>query len=265
MADWLDAAQALVEGTTRKIPHDCGPGDCLQINHKRDGFSAFCHRCGESFWSRRPQETLREKLDRLARVRSREVAVERAPGLPKPIIAEPSAWPVAARVWLYKAALSNVDIERLGIYWNPRTERVVIPIRNDAGDLIYWQARTLDPTNPKKYLNPHVSKTSLLAKYGDGAAIVLTEDILSAYRVSRCGVAGWCLMGTKLNDHTATELIRSGKPVIVWLDPDKAGQTARRSIIRDLRDYGVPARKVVSAKDPKLLSRAQIDAALEIV
>jgi hypothetical protein len=162
-------------------------------------------------------------------------------------------------VWLYKAGISNTEIEALGIYWNPRMCRVVIPVTNEAGEVVYWQARTLDKTNPKKYLNPRVDKRRLVAKYGDGPQIVLTEDILSAYRVSRSAAAGWCLMGTKITDYIAAELLRSGKPVVVWLDPDAAGQTNAMKIIKQLRAYGIPARNVVSKKDPKLLQREEIE------
>jgi hypothetical protein len=179
---------------------------------------------------------------------------------------DPSEWPLAARVWLYKAGLSNVDISRLGIYWNSRLERVVIPIRDDAGELLYWQARTLDPTNPRKYLNPAVDKRTLVAKFrppsGDSTALVLTEDLLSAYRVSRAGFEAWSLLGTKLNDHLAAQIVRGGRRVFTWLDPDDAGQTGAAEIRRELRAYCIPSTNVLSERDPKLLTRGEIIAKL---
>lgn len=182
---------------------------------------------------------------------------------------DPRKWPSEARVWLYKAGLTNVDIQRLGIYWNPRLERVVIPVRGDAGELLYWQARTLDATNPRKYLNPTVDKRRLVAKFRPPAAarpvLVLTEDLLSAYRVAtRGGVNAWSLMGTKLNDHTATQIIRAGGSVYTWLDPDGAGQKGASEIRRALRAFGVAAQNIVSNKDPKLLARDEIVAALAV-
>ena len=256
--DWLRAAQALPEGGSRKVEHDCGVGDCLHINHKRDGFSAYCHRCGYKRFIPRPAESLSEKLARLRRIQAAEEAVTSSPALPMPAERDPRAWPLEARVWLYKAGISNAEIEALGFYWNPRMSRVVIPVHDEAGNAVYWQARTLDKTNPKKYLNPRVDKRRLVARYGDGATIVLTEDILSAYRVSRVGVEGWCLLGTKITDYIATQLIRAGKTVAVWLDPDAAGQTNAAKIIKQLRAYGVVARNVVSLRDPKLLQREEI-------
>ncbi|KWO18402.1 DNA primase [Burkholderia ubonensis] len=167
-------------------------------------------------------------------------------------------------MWLYKAGISNQEIEALGFFWNPRMQRVVLPVRDDLGVVVYWQARTLDKANPRKYLNPHVDKRRLVARYGDGPLIVLTEDLLSAYKVAtRGGVSGWCLLGTKISDWIAAELIRSEKPVAVWLDPDTAGQTNAAKIIKQLRAYGIAARNVVSSKDPKLLQREEIKWSLE--
>ncbi|WP_175106461.1 toprim domain-containing protein [Pararobbsia alpina] len=163
-------------------------------------------------------------------------------------------------MWLYKAGISNAEIEGLGIYWNRYMQRVVIPVRDELGHVVYWQARTLDKTNPKKYLNPHVDKRRLVAKFGSGSLLVLTEDLLSAYKVATRGnVAAWCLLGTKITDFIATGILASGKPVTVWLDPDAAGQTNATKIIKQLRAYGVTVRNVVSEKDPKLLGREEIE------
>jgi DNA primase len=172
---------------------------------------------------------------------------------------EPSLWPLAARVFLYRCGISNVEIQQLGYYWNARIQRVVMPIRDAAGGLLYWQARTLDKTNPKKYLNQRgVDKHSFVAKYGDGPIVVLTEDILSSYKVSRAGVEAWPLMGTKLSTTLAAEIIRDGRPVAVWTDPDVAGRTAAAKICKTLRAYGVKVTNVVSVRDPKLIPREEI-------
>lgn len=261
--DWLERAKAMPEGTTRKVPHDCGPGDCLQINHKADGWAAYCHRCGYRGWIPRPAESLGEKLARLSRAKALESRVEASVELPSPKVLDPQAWPSDARVWLYKAGISNAEIEALGFYWNPSIQRVVIPVRDSHGKPIYWQARTLDKANPRKYLNPRADKSRLVAKYGAGSLIVLTEDILSAYKVSRVGVSGWSLMGTKLSDYVAGDLLRERKPVAVWLDPDTAGQTSAAKILRALRAYGLDVRNLVSSKDPKLLSREEINERIE--
>jgi len=261
MDDWLAFAQSLPEGTHKKYAHHCGPGEPRIVNHKRDGWGWSCFRCPEGSnrgWVPRPAESLTEKIARLQRVQAAEQAAQRDTSPPTPAEYEPNAWPLDARVWLYKAGISNVEIKQLGYYWNPRIARVVLPVLNEDGKCVYWQARTMDKTNPRKYLNPSVDKDSLVARFGLGASIVLTEDLLSAYRVSRAGVEGWSLLGTKLSTHVATEVLKAHKPVAVWLDPDKAGRTAAARIIKKLRAYGVPVFNVVSERDPKLLSKEDI-------
>jgi hypothetical protein len=189
-------------------------------------------------------------------------AVERAASvsvsLPSPKVLEPHLWPLAARCWLYVAGISNIEIQQLGFYWHPRMERVVLPVKDENGEVIYWQARTLDKTNVRKYTNPNVPKDCLLARYGTGGAIVLTEDILSAYKVSRAGYEGISLLGTKLSVYAATQLLRDKRPKFLWLDPDDAGRKAAARILKTLRAYGVPVTNVVSERDPKLLSKGEI-------
>jgi hypothetical protein len=265
MDDWLKFAQSLPEGTHKKYPHHCGPGEPRIVNHKRDGWGWSCFRCPDGQnkgWVPRPAESLTEKLARLQRTKAAEDSVIWDPSLPKPAEYNPQAWPLEARVWLYKAGISNTEIEQLGIYWNSRLARVVLPVRDEAGKLLYWQARTLDKANPRKYLNPHVDKDRLIARYGSGPLLVLTEDLLSAYRVSRAGAEAWSLLGTKITDYIATEIIKADKPVATWLDPDKAGRTNAAKIRRALRAYGVEVRDIQSDKDPKLLTREAIECKL---
>jgi hypothetical protein len=262
MDDYLKFAQSLPEGSHKKYTHSCGPGECRIVSHKRDGWGWSCFRCGEKGWTPRPAENLSEKLARLARIRSVEDSVLWDATLPPPAEYEPQAWPLDARVWLYKAGISNVEIKQLGIFWNSRLARVVLPVRDEAGKVIYWQARTLDKANPRKYLNPRVDKARLAARYGSGPALVLTEDLLSAYRVSRAGFEAWSLLGTKVSDFVATRIIELDKPVAVFLDPDKAGRENAAKIIKALRSYGVGAINIQSEKDPKLLSTEVIQCLL---
>lgn len=262
MEEWLQFAQALKEGSHRKFKHDCGEGLPRIVRHSPDGWGWSCFRCDGKGFVRRPAESLGEKLARLRRVQAVEQAASFDTSLPIPAEYEPSLWPAAARVWLYRAGISNVEIKRLGFYWCSRLERVVLPVLDDSGECVYWQARTIDKSNIRKYLNPNVDKSNLLARYGAGISIVLTEDILSAYKVSTAGYSGWSLLGTKLSTHVAAQILSRRCPVFVWLDPDDAGRKAAARIIKTLRAYGVAAMNVVSERDPKLLSKGEISSIL---
>jgi hypothetical protein len=99
----------------------------------------------------------------------------------------------------------------------------------------------------------------VLPTYGKGEVIVLTEDILSAYKVSTAApVQGWAMMGTSLKPHITQAVMKQGKPVAIWLDPDGAGKLGAAKAQRELKAVGVECRIVSSTKDPKLLHRATI-------
>ncbi len=172
---------------------------------------------------------------------------------------DPSAWPLAARVWLYKAGLSNDRIKELGFYWNSRMSRVVMPVL-DGLKVRYWQARGFDKDRAK-YINPKVYKP--MFKVGAGPVLVLTEDMLSAVRVGEV-TAAWSILGTSMDDAKIAQVVATGLPVRVWLDPDSAGLRGRRKLVPRLRAYGVNALAVKAERDPKLYSKEEIKRFLSI-
>ena len=94
---------------------------------------------------------------------------------------------------------------------------------------------------------------------------MLTEDILSAYKVSKAGYWGWCMLGTALPSTFLSRILRDNLSVHIWLDNDlppmhrvNRGQIAAGKIIKTLRSMGVPFRNHLSDRDPKLLPLATI-------
>lgn len=257
--EWLAQAQALPEGGRGRVDHVCGGGRTLLLSHNRDDWSAFCFRCDDHGFERKPDESWQDRLARMSREREHDDKLATQVELPSPANFEVGSWPAPARVWLYKAGIGLPEIEQLGAYWHEESRRVVLPIME--GDApIYWQAR--DPTWTRstkrpKYVNPQIDKQHLVAKYGQGDLLVLTEDVLSAFRVGQVTEA-WSILGTKLSTHVAGR-IAEGRPVAVWLDPDPAGRKAGRDIVEHLRSMGHPALRIDSRADPKLLSRREIE------
>lgn len=264
---WLHLAQALRLDEQRRVRHDCGEGTPMVVYHKDEGWSAYCHRCGDPGFVPRPAESLAERVARVAARQLVEAQASSSIVPPMPAVADVTQWPALARVWLYKAGLSNDDIHTLGIYYHEQTDRVVVPIIAD-GVLIYWQARDYAWT-PKssrpKYLNPTAAGTQGGVRFGGGTdRIVLTEDYLSGYRVHMAGYTTHCLLGTKLSTAALSRLCRDGvSRVSVWLDNDlgrlvNPGQVAARKIGQQLRAMGFAVDNIVSTKDPKAHSRKEI-------
>ena len=259
---WLKQAQALKEGGQARVPHVCGPGKVMLVTHKAHRWDAWCHRCGEVGIEDKPAESLADRIARLKRAQEVEAAMVKTVNLPGPAVFDVETWPEEGRVWLYKAGCGRPEIEELGVYWHPPSNRIVLPVF-ERGRLTYWQARSIDGRQPK-YRNPEVDRQSLVAKFGKGETLVLTEDILSAYRVSAVTEA-WSLMGTKLTDIILNQIIVRGGRVAVMLDPDwnypageRPGVIAGIKIVRRLRSVGIDAERIVMRADPKLLSKREI-------
>lgn len=254
---WLDQAKTLDIGRSMRVDHDCGSGRTLKVDHKKHGWGAWCWRCNDTGWQPHPEESLAQRIARLTAVKAVEAEASRSVALPTPAEYDAALWPKEARLWLYKIGMSNDDIRSAGFYYNDRLSRVVLPVYNGE-TACYWQARNVAASDGRpKYLNPLVDKSAMFAKYGKGKEIVLTEDILSAWKVGRT-TAAWSLLGTALSQSQLSSILKDGRRVYIWLDPDGPGQKAASKIFKQLTAYGVDARVIRSDTDPKLLSREDI-------
>jgi len=125
----------------------------------------------------------------------------------------------------------------------------VVPVY-EAGEVVFWQARAYDKRQPK-YLSPPVDRSALLPRYGRADRIVLTEDLLSAFKIGLVGEA-WCLMGTHASPRLIAALLARKAPVLCWLDPDGPGRRAAAKVHKQLKAYGIEVRVIRSERDPKL-------------
>lgn len=259
-AEWLVKAQSLPLGGKSSIAHGCGTGRKLLIEHKEAGWAAWCYRCSEPGFVPKPKPSLAERIAKLSQQREVERRIMSNMAPPMPAVFSVDDWPDVAKVWLYKAGLDKDWIENIGFYWNPKLERVVMPVLSDLGSLVFWQARGFDPKRPK-YLSPELGPGMFKPVYkavplrpdpGRRAdTLVITEDILSAVRASEVA-QGWSILGTSLTPFSEAEIVKFGASrVLVWLDPDEAGVNGRRKIVPRLRALGIDAKAVRADLDPK--------------
>ena len=248
---WLHLAEGLDIGRKRRHDHDCGPGKTLVVSRSDRGYSSYCWRCSDHGWAPPPQESLEEKLARLARLRAGDAAIQEVRSQPEPALYDVDSWPVAARLWFYRVGLSRADIGSLGAYYHEPSARVVLPVTGQ-----FWQARALDGRYPK-YMSQPYRPPSLIARWGSAPSPTLSEDILSAYKIGLVG-EGWAVMGTSIPSAYVAELLRRQCVVNLWLDPDAAGQRAAAKYRKQLQAYGVCVRNIVSTLDPKRHTLEQI-------
>jgi DNA primase len=259
---WLKAAQRLKLGGKGRAFHGCtgsSNSPTLLISNERDKWSGWCFRCHETVIEWKPKESFAERVKRMREEQEADEVIAATTALPQPMNFDPTTWPDDAYLWLLKASVGRRHVKQLGAYYHKPTNRVVLPVF-DAGELVYWQARSIDGREPK-YMGAAIDKRHIVAAYGTDDISVLTEDILSAFRVGQVS-RGVALLGTSLTDKVLARLIGEAKPVVVWLDPDGAGRDAARGIKRRLSIVGLKHSQLVTSRDPKLLSQGDIKSLL---
>lgn len=264
-SEWEAIASALPVGRSRKIGTGCSNSPALRVSNEPTMLRAYCFACGQTSVVQKVL-TMQEQLAQLASQKAEEQAVKGywyyAPAGEK----DPRSWPLLARCWPLKAGLTYPEIQQMGLTYSEALRRVIIPV----GD--WWQGRAIDrltlPSEgrpPSKYLSP-MREPPAGFHYGSTGPLVLTEDCLSAFKVSLCGARGWPVLGTKLPDRRLGALVKAAREsgrVLLWLDPDPAGRKAAAKFTSLLEMYGVATRDVVSSKDPKLHAREEIQHELQ--
>lgn len=258
---WIDLTAQVPDKGKRRFDHVCGPGRTLIITNDLGKYRAWCFRCvdGDSYERQRSLEELSASLRRREQA---DALCSRVPSPPTPATHNVDEWPREAQLWFFKAGLSRADIGALGAYYHAPSGRVVLPVTGANGSGSWWQARAIEKGQIPKYLGPEDSDRSRVCpRYGTGSRLVLTEDILSAYKIGKAqaSVAGWCMMGVALQPWVLAQILKGTyDEVLVWLDPDPPGQRAARRVLRELRLFGVSCRNIVSKRDPKNHSISEI-------
>ena len=152
--------------------------------------------------------------------------------------------------WLLKYNISQEEIRKYGISWEPARRLLVLINKKN-----YWQARNFGFGN-YKYKSNGIKP---LQVYGEGDTIVLVEDVLSAIKIARCRYENICatpLLGTSLPKQTMSHLIKKYDKIYVWLDRDKAKDSVQMK--NKLRAAGVTSKAIITPKDPKEYTKTEI-------
>lgn len=118
--------------------------------------------------------------------------------------------------------------------------RVVIPIRNETGELLAYAGRTVDATEPKYRFPAGFRKSQVLfnlhrARHAGQPSVVVVEGFFDTMKIHQAGhrnVVG--LMGCAISDQQTALLSRRFKQAVVMLDGDEAGRNGSTAIARRL-------------------------------
>ena len=158
--------------------------------------------------------------------------------------------PMKPMQWLLKYNITQEEIRKYGISWEPIKKLLVLIQRKD-----YWQGRNFG-FSKIKYLS---NGNKPLTIYGEGDILLVVEDVLSAIKIARLRYEGYCatpLLGSSLSKQAEHQLVKRYKHIYVWLDRDKAKNAVR--IRNKLRSQGVESRVIITPLDPKEYNKTEI-------
>lgn len=269
---WLALAQNLPLGRTSRCDcPQCGEGtntNAAILNHSARGYSLFCHACGYNPFQDKGIQTL-DELKRLKELNEQaERYVDKHVRLPPD---HNDDIPLVGRLWLYGGGLSPSIWKEYGFGYSESLQRVILPVYDSTGKLIWYQGRAVHVGQRPKYLNPTVPKDGrmFISSRGttitDTTTVIVCEDILSAIRVGKAAsvfntltdtFVGVSLLGTKLTTESINAL-GNAKRVISWFDADGAGTRARAELYKAVGIF-TTVNSIRSDRDPKRYSDQDI-------
>ncbi len=186
----------------------------------------------------------------------------------------------ATMKWARKAGYSQEALEtgklvamsERGTTYDFFRGRLMIPIHNDAGEVVAFSGRLLDPeAKAQKYVNspetPIFVKSRILFGLNktkrpiiEAGSAILCEGQIDLMRCWQHGIRNVVApQGTAFTDPHARILKRIAKEVVICFDADRAGQAAAQRTIDVLlkEDLQVRIARIPQGEDPDSLLRKQ--------
>lgn len=279
--DGLTFLEPPKEGVQVRVNHtDCSAGRDtkrrLYIKKVPHGYVAHCFNCGKSGWRifkggrsvtvdsiKKDNDILTDSYNRDASC-TLEMFDKHVGRLP---LAD-----LEMKAWLYKHHMTDEDIVEMNLSQTNDSVGLVIPhmkltavVTRYFGDALGGKYKIWDFSSGKAArVFPYQKRTPLVSK---GLPTVITEDCISAYRVSKSDRVnkGTAALGTNLSKSTLEYFsVTTDRPIIVWFDDDLAGRKAAAHAIKKLQ-FRCPNRRVgyANAPEAKKLSPEEIEDVLK--
>ena len=135
--------------------------------------------------------------------------------------------------------------------WSDQEQRLIFPVYDKRYKLLMWTGRYFGTVKgAPKYMTMGQRKEVIhvIPSNEISENLVLTEDIVSAIKVSRA-CSAMPLFGTNMPLEHARTLSKRFSGVYVWLDPDAKRQAFREAL--ELSKFFERAKCIFSTNDPK--------------
>lgn len=266
--DWLTLAKSLPVGGRRRVAC-CRREKTALVSRSTDGFRHHCfsRSCDQQLFVQDRGRTLSQILS--ARETVKRVADENWT-LPSDMSLDIKRFPLEAKVWIYKASITEAQRRQFMIGWSDRLQRVVLPLEpleymeDGTPWTEHWTARAVMQGQKPKYMPRPVVPWYSGNWHGSPLSpspVVVCEDILSAIRLSPF-LPSFALHGTMLPRNPSL-FTSTPQETLLWLDGDRAGKNALPDLRRKFSLLGKDVRVVSQPGDPKDYSRDEIAEILE--
>lgn len=254
MEQWLNVAQKLSVNDKCRIDCSCGSGKTMIVNNNIKTYTAYCFRCNRKEYHYKGQIGLYQTD--YSTIENKKVKIE----LPKdtePLVSAIGYHASIARKIMYRSQIFEDLWTKFNIGYSDSLRRLVLPVYDSQGELIWYQLRATDKSSIK-YMQPSAEKSVCFYAENKGecsSGVVIVEDILSAIKVSTVQSV-IALLGTKLNNYTLSK-ISNFSEAIIWLDGDNAGINGSYDIKKSI-SLLCEVRAVVTTLDPKKYNSQEI-------
>jgi len=143
--------------------------------------------------------------------------------------------------------------------------QLVIPIENEAGELVAYAGRSIDGSEPKYKVPAGFKKSQVLynltraLEEDSTGAVVLVEGFFDCMKVVQAEHVCVALMGCSLSADQEAQLVRHFRQVVIMLDGDDAGRRAAVEIAGRLgQKVWVRMLEVAQGKQPDQLATGEI-------
>jgi hypothetical protein len=240
------------DGKQEKHNHvECDAGEDtkqrLYVKHVDGAILFHCHHCGISGYYRP-----RERYSPIAENVAEKVELVRAEYvLYHEIDAEEdfNEFRIEGQLWLNQYGFDANMCEDYGI--KEHRNGLVLPVyyKNIMGltDVAGYQIRRY---NAKPKYTTYTNQSYSYLSSAPSLSVIITEDLLSSYKLHAAGYSTVCLLGTTLNPEMCKWITNTYPRQVLWLDDDKGGHHGALKIIKEFSVL-MPELTAIFQKQPK--------------
>jgi len=201
-------------GRPNRVNHNSGncAGDSLSLSvwRNNDGsVGAKCYRCGG-----------KGRADAKGSMFKKTPKKETVQEMPTDIVFNYEDMPPEIATYLSGKGMTEALCFHYGVGWSPSLDGLILPVHNELHH-DGFQIKYFD--RDQRYSTVHRGNRELMFSHlcDKQDVAIIVEDLISAIRVKEStGYDAFALLGSEINDHGLSQILRFNQEFVVWLDND---------------------------------------------